>query len=130
SRVSRPETGRSRYARERATRPAERLGGDRGRLVLAGREHLVDETVLEGLLGAHDVVAVDVFLDLLDVTAGVVGDRLLEPLAHPEDLARLNLDVGRLPAAGVTGGGLVDDDARVREGEALAGRTRGKQHRG
>src|SRR5215211_964632 len=70
------------------------LGEDRG--PLAGLEHRVDEAVLDGRLGGEDLVALDVAADLLDALARVVADHLLEQLAHPQDLVRLDLDVGGL----------------------------------
>ena len=54
----------------------------------------------------------------------VVRERLLEPRAHAQDLGGLDLDVGRLAAARLADRGLVDEDARVRQREALARRAR------
>src|SRR5688500_15730641 len=45
-------------------------------------DHLVDDPVLLGLLGAHDVVAVGVLGDPLDVLPGVLGQELVQQLAH------------------------------------------------
>src|SRR3954468_3761971 len=53
---------------------------------LEGVEHLVDEPVLDGLLGREDLVAVDVLADLFDRLAGGVGQHLFHQLTHPEDL--------------------------------------------
>src|SRR5690606_21311377 len=68
---------------------------------LARGQPLVDDAVLLGLLGGEDVVTIDVAVDLLDRLAGVTGHGLLEPGAHPKDLAGLDLDVGRLSLAGL-----------------------------
>ena len=54
------------------------------------------------------------------VLAAVVGDHLLEQLAHPQDLVGLDLDVGGL-AEGALGVGLVDQDPAVRQRQPLAG---------
>ena len=66
--------------------------------------------------------------DLGDVLAGVVGEDLVEERPHAADLLRLDLDVDRL--AGRATVRLVDQDARVREDEALARRARREDHRG
>src|SRR5690242_3217214 len=43
-----------------------------GRCALAGREHLVDESVPDRLFGGEDLVAVDVLVDLLDALVRVL----------------------------------------------------------
>ena len=60
------------------------------------REDPVDQAVLDGLLGGEEAVAVHVVVDLLDRLAGVVGVDLVDALAQLEDLAGVDLDVGRL----------------------------------
>src|SRR6202035_1364623 len=79
---------------------------DRGELAVG--EDLVDDSVRLCLVGAHDEVPVGVTADLLDGLAGVVGQDLVEQLAHPGDLFGLDLDVDRL--AGRTTVRLVDQD--------------------
>src|SRR6185312_8585669 len=59
-------------------------------------DHLVHDAVGPGLLCAHEVVAVAVLLDPLQGLPGVLGDDLVEPALHPEDLLGLDLDVGGL----------------------------------
>src|SRR5690606_8991958 len=98
--------------------------------VLAAREHLIHATVLERLLGAQDLVAVDVPIDLFDAPLRMFRKRLLEPRAHAHDLARLELDVARLAVAALTGRGLVDQHAGVRQSEPLAGGAAREQHGG
>src|SRR3954452_7792800 len=63
------------------------------RLDFSAREDLVDHTVLLGLLRGHDEVAVRVVADLLDRLARVLREDLVEELAVPQDLPRLDLDV-------------------------------------
>src|SRR5690606_39173950 len=94
---------------------------------LAGAQHLVDDAVLLRLLGGEDIVAVDVGVDLLDRLAGVTSHGLLEPGAHPQDLPRLDLDVGGLPLTGLAHRRLVHEHTRVRQCETLAGRAGGEQ---
>src|SRR4051794_39214305 len=54
---------------------------DQGGEALPAGQHLVDEAVLEGLLGGQDLVAVDVLVPLLDRAVRVLREGLLEPLA-------------------------------------------------
>src|SRR5690606_37278101 len=90
----------------------------RGRLLGgAGLDHLVDDPVLQRLLGGHDEVAVGVAGDLLDVLAGLLGEDLVEEVADPLHLTGGDLDVGRLALGAAVG--LVDQDPRVRQREAL-----------
>src|SRR4051794_34246610 len=93
---------------------------------LAGAHDLVDQAVLHRLAGGEDLVALDVLADLRRLLTRVPGDHLLQELAHPEDLPRLDLDVGRLALAAA--GRLVDQDAGVLEREPLALGAGGEQH--
>ena len=77
---------------------------------------LVDQAEIAGFLGRHIGVALQLALDRLDRLAGMAHIDLVQPLAQRQDLARLDLDVGRL-ALGAAGG-LVDHDARVRQGDS------------
>jgi hypothetical protein len=54
-------------------------------------------TVLLGLLGREDVVAIGVLRHLVQRLSRVLRDQLLEQLAVARDLLRLDLDVHRLP---------------------------------
>src|SRR5437764_14470229 len=60
-------------------------------------DHPVDDSVVLCLLGAHEVVALGVGADLVEILVRVVGDDLIEPPAHVDDLPRMDLDIGRLP---------------------------------
>src|SRR4051812_41846014 len=87
----------------------------------------IDEAVLDGFLGRHEAIAVDVAQDLVDVLPGVTRDDLGHALRHVEDLTRGDLDVrGR---ASEPAGALVDHDLRVREGVALPRRAAAEDHR-
>src|SRR3954467_3007144 len=81
-------------------------------------DDLVDDPVFLRLVTAHDGVTIGVLRHPFQRVAGVVGEDLVEELAHPDDFLRLDLDVDRL--ARRTTVGLVDEDAGVREDEALA----------
>ena len=59
-------------------------------------DHLVDQAVLDGLVGLEEAVALHVGVNLLDRLTGVVRVDLVDPLADVEDLARVDLDVRRL----------------------------------
>ena len=94
-----------------------------GRAALVGGfagtgDDLVDQAVLDGLLGGEPAVAVGVGVDLLDGLAGVLGDQVEQDLLDVQRLLGLDLDVGGRAAH--AGGGLVHHDPRVRQGVALA----------
>ena len=92
---------------------------------------LVDQTVLQGLLGGHEVVAVGIPLDLLNGLTGVLGQDLVEHITGAEDEIGADLNVGGLTLG--TAQGLVDHDLAVGQGDPLALGTGGEQegtHRG
>src|SRR4051794_8297975 len=76
-------------------------------------EHLVDDPVFLRLDGAHEVVALGVGLDAIQGLPGVLDQQLVELVARAQDLARVDVDVGRLPLK--TTQRLVDQDAGVRQ---------------
>src|SRR5256885_17018477 len=100
-----------------------------GSALLAARDDVVDQTVRLGLRGGEEAVACDVAAHLLPLLPGVPGQDLLHLLADAQDLVGLDLDVAGL-AVPALGGGLVDQDPRVRQRGALAGRTGRQQDRG
>ena len=102
-----------------------RRGAERGAVL---GDDLVDHAVGHGLLGAHDEVAVAVLGHALEGLAGVLGQQLLHAAAQPCHLAGLDLDVDLLALGAAVG--LVDQHARVGQGEALAGCAGGEDHRG
>src|SRR4029078_6693679 len=73
-------------------------------------DDVVNNTVFLALVGAHDVVPLCVILDTLQGLAGVVSEDLVEALAGAEQLARVDVDIGRLPAQALDPG-LVNQDA-------------------
>ena len=81
------------------------------------------------VLRREDLVALDVGAHLLRRAAGVVRHRVLEPGAHAQHLVGLDLDVGRLAVVAARERRLVDEDARVGQGEPLARRAGAEQHR-
>lgn len=78
---------------------------------LTGGEHLIDEAPLNSFLRGKNLVAVDIFGDLLGAAIGVLGQHIDEQVAHPHDLFCLNLDIRTLPTT--LTGWLVEQDARV-----------------
>src|SRR5579883_2581735 len=98
-----------------------------GTTALAMRDHVVDDPVVLRLLGGHEVVALHVLGDLVDVLSCVKGDDLLEPPLEADHLARLDLDVGRLTLE--AGRDLVDQDLRVRQRQPLPLRPAGEEQR-
>ena len=63
------------------------------------------------------------------ILARVTGQRLLHQGPHPLDLGGLDLQVGELTLDDATQRRLMNEDAGVRQGQALARRTGGQQHR-
>src|SRR3954470_21765685 len=61
-------------------------------------DDIVNNTVFLALVRRHDVVALGVVLDPLDVLAGMVDQDLVEPLTHAQDLSGRNINIGRLAA--------------------------------
>src|SRR5436309_14984597 len=90
-------------------------------------EHPIYQAVLDRLLGWEEAVALHVDAHLLRLAACVLGIDVIDPIADAEDLARVDLDVGRLSFK--AGRGLVDEDARVGQRRALALGPRGQQQR-
>src|SRR4051794_9840738 len=91
------------------------------------RDDPVDDAVLLGLLGGHEVVALRVLADVRHVLAGVSGDDLVELAPQVDDLTRVDLDVRRLALEARRH--LVDEDLGVRQRHALALRPAGQQQR-
>src|SRR5262249_15520941 len=71
-------------------------GRQSGPTTVVVRDPPSDDAVIRRLLGGHEVVAISVALALLGRLAGVVGDDLVRAAADVDDLARVDLDVGRL----------------------------------
>src|SRR4051794_1638259 len=80
---------------------------------LAAAQHLVDESVLDGLLRREDLVPLDVVPDLLGGPVRMPGEGLLQPGAHPQHLVGLDLDVGGLAVVAAREGRLVDEHPGV-----------------
>src|SRR3954453_5647089 len=91
-------------------------------------DDLIDDAVVPRLGRFHYEVTVGVLVDLLDGLTGVVGQDLVEEIAHAQDLLGLDLDVGGLPGAAPPR--LVQQHSGVRQRQALALLARGQQHRG
>src|SRR5581483_5786230 len=88
-----------------------------GELARPGHDDLVDEAVLDRLLPREEEVAVGVLLDSLEALTRVLHEDVVHLLAEPDDLARLDVDVRRLPLHPAER--LMDHDPRVRQREAL-----------
>ena len=61
------------------------------------RDHPIDDSVLLRLFRAHEVIALGVVANLLEVLPGVLGDDLVEAPADVDDLVRMYFNIGRLP---------------------------------
>jgi hypothetical protein len=95
----------------------------------ARRDHFVDDAIFDSGLSFYDEVAVRVLVDPLDRLAGVLGEDLLQQVAHPQDFLGSQLEVGDLSVADLAPR-LVQQHTSMREGEALAFRAGGEQYGG
>src|ERR1700674_1562033 len=91
--------------------------------------NLVDHPVVLGLLGIHDEISLDVFLDAVDRLSAVFGQELVDGGAHALDFFGVKTDVGGLPAES-RHPRLVNEDPRVGKREALLWRAAREQQRG
>src|SRR5262249_48592795 len=110
--------GGERVARSRAVTIATSRDLVRERRLVARRQDLVDDAVVEGIRRGHIEVAVGVRLDALGGLAGVLGQYAVDGIAQADDLTRGDLDVRRLALGAAER--LVDQDRRVRQRVALA----------
>src|SRR6516165_8859253 len=110
--------------------PAGSLRSGRAYLgpALEARQNLVHDAVLLGFLRREVLVPLDVPPHLLLGPAAVQGDDALHRGPHPQDLAGLDLQVARLAVAALSGG-LVEQDARIRQRHPLVLGAGGEQHR-
>src|SRR5436190_940474 len=92
-------------------------------------DDVINNTVFLPRVGAHDVVPFGVILDPLQGLAGVVREDLVQPLARPQQLPGVNVDIRRLSAEPLHPR-LVDEDAGIGQGVTLALRPRRQQDRG
>src|SRR5690606_34401864 len=83
-------------------------------------DDLAYQAVLPGRLGVEPEVAACIVFDLLEGLACLAGEEAVDALAHAEDLAGLDLDVGGAAAGAAPG--LVQEEAGVREAEAVLAR--------
>src|SRR5258706_13371912 len=65
------------------------------RLHVLGND-LINDPIFLGLFGDHDVIPLYVLLDPLERLARVTHQDVARDLAHAQDLARLDVDIGRL----------------------------------
>src|SRR3954454_5389489 len=96
-------------------------------LELVAVDDPIRQPVLDGFRGGEVAIALHVLVDLRDRVARVMRVDLVDAAALGDDLARVDVDVGRLPLEAA--GGLVDEDLRVRQGHALAVGASGQQQR-
>src|SRR5262249_12095168 len=93
---------------------------------LEARQNLVHDAVLFRFVRREVLVPLHVPPDLLLAPAAVHGDDALHRRPHPQDLAGLDLQVAGLAVAAL-GGGLVEQEAGVRQAHPLVLGARGGQ---
>src|SRR5262245_34047426 len=106
--------------------PASRFGRNRARRLRAAFQNLVDEPVTHGIRRRHEVVAVGVFLDLVDTLPGVLGQYFVESVTRVEHFPGMDFHVRRLALKAAQR--LVDHHAGMGQAVALALGTPGEQH--
>src|SRR5258708_17553909 len=94
---------------------------------LSARDSLIHDTIFLRLGRIHDEVAVGIRRELLHGLLGVEGQDMVQAVLDSQDLLGLDGDIGGLPLG--TPPGLMDQDPRVRQGEALAVGAGGEAHR-
>src|SRR5665213_3337506 len=104
-----------------------RASAAKSRYLSARRYNFVNQAVFHGLVGTDDEVAVGVFVDALHRLTGVGGEHCVQHVLHPQDFARLNLNVRSLSPDATPR--LVQQHARVGQRVALSLRSRAQQHR-
>src|SRR6185437_6160529 len=97
------------------------------RVLLTVFDYLIYQSILLGLHGAHDSVAIDILLDLFDRLACVISKNFIDALAQAQDLFRRNFDIAGL-TRNSTGVRLVDQNPRIRQGEAPSLSPGGQQY--
>src|SRR5216117_382493 len=121
------DTGRAaRRARAAAYRPPQIRGSSGSTSTGAQLCLMLDDSshqaVAARLFGGQPEVAPGVLLDPLEGLSGLLRELAVQPVAHLENLARLDLDVAGGPAGAARG--LVQQEARVREAVAVFARHR------
>src|SRR3954454_21146641 len=91
------------------------------------RDHPIDDAVVPGLFGGHEVVALGVVANLVVLLLRVLRDDVVEALADVDYLLGVDLDVRGLALE--AGADLVDEDLRVGQRHAFALRPAGQQQR-
>src|SRR6516165_7083862 len=82
-------------------------------------DHIVNNPVFLALFGGHDVIPLRILPDPIDRLPGVQYQDVVDPVAHPQDFPRRDVDVGGMTSQpGYQR--LLDHDARVRQREPLA----------
>lgn len=95
--------------------------------VVAGNQDLVNDAVGHGLGRAHEIIPFRVVFDLLDAFPGVVGEDEVKLLPQADNFPGVDVNVRGLALEAAHG--LVDEDAAVGQGEALARRPGGQEQR-
>src|SRR5205085_3193241 len=89
---------------------------------------VIHYAVFLGLLRVHDEITLHVFLNLVELLAGMFGEDLVGDLAHAQDFTGMDIDVSGL-AAQPAHRGLVNQNARARQGIALTRYTGAEKKR-
>src|SRR6476469_2198174 len=76
-------------------------------------DYSVNQAVFSGFLSGHEIVAIHVLLDFLDRLASILSIDIIEFVAQPQNLFRLNLNIRCLSPRAPRR--LVNHNSRVRQ---------------
>src|SRR3974377_1408081 len=91
-------------------------------------DDLIDHPVFLDLFRVHDLVALNILFDARDGLTGMLRKNAIDRGAHAKNFFGMKIDVGSLTAEAAHPG-LVDEDAGIRQGEALFGSTASEKNR-
>src|SRR3990172_2576993 len=80
-------------------------------------DDLVDQPKIERLGAFHEIIPVGVVADLLQSSPGMLDHDLIEPVPHPQDFARVDVDIRGLALEPAHR--LLQHDPRVRQRKAF-----------
>src|SRR5579863_3717592 len=91
--------------------------------------NFVDHAIFLGLLGIHDEIPLDVFLNAFNRLTAMLGKKAVNHGTHAQNFLGMQIDVRGL-AAETGEPRLMNKDARIGERKALFGSAAGEQHGG
>src|SRR5262249_13417188 len=94
---------------------------------VAALDHAIDDAKLPGLIGSHEVIAIERLVDYFIAFLGMLNINLIEPPLHLDDVLGMAFDVACLPGEATRR--LVHHDARIGQSVTHAWGASGEQQR-